>query len=73
MAASADLSALFGPAEAPAEEGGGGDFHAAFLDFISAYESNDLESAEAAFKQAVQACYAEESGADMTAELLPPE
>lgn len=64
------LEDLFGPAEAPAEEGGDGEFHDAFVDFIAAYEANDLESAEAAFKQAVKACYAAEESE--SAELMPP-
>lgn len=76
MAAPEDLSALFGPAKAPAEESGDDAFHVAFTDFVAAYEANDLESAEMAFKEAVRACVAEDAAGeyeDEAAELMPPE
>lgn len=59
-----DAAALFGPSEgAAAAPEGGGEFDVAFDDFVAAFEAGDMASARIAFKEAVQACYAEEQGA----------
>jgi hypothetical protein len=66
----ADMAALFGPAEAAAPEGDENpEFSAAFADFVAAFQADDMVTAEAAFKQAVQACYAAESAPAEDADL----
>lgn len=71
--ASYDAAALFGPSEGAADSGaatGGSAFDVAFRDFWDAVKADDPDTARAALKEAVQACYAEEESGEMPADDL---